>query len=75
MLLQPPTTDHATNVVEKMKEVNREVNNNTENSTSESRFRGKGGEVRDGGRSYRFVKSSSGHRDYQHTRATDTNLF
>ena len=39
MLLQPPTTDHATNVVEKMKE----VNNNTENSTSESRFRGKGG--------------------------------
>ena len=43
MLLQPPTTDHATNVVEKMKEVNREVNNNTENSTSESRFRGKGG--------------------------------
>ena len=43
MLLQPPTTDHATTVVEKMKEVNREVNNNTENSTSESRFRGKGG--------------------------------
>ena len=26
-------------------------------------------------RSYRFVKSSSGHRDYQQTRATDTNLF
>ena len=77
MLLQPPTTDGVP-VVEKMKGAKREVNNNTENETSESRLRRgvKGGVGADmAARSYRFVKSSPGHWDYQQPGSTDTDLF
>ena len=59
-------------MVEKMKGAKREVNNNTENETSESRLR-RGADM--AARSYRFVKSSPGHWDYQQPGSTDTDLF